>query len=154
MNRDHDTVMINDRDISHVSVGHINVLVVYTGPHKCCCAIALLANQLWCPVSLAEVVLKAFLASKLLSTVLLQTADGLFLEVNQLDVFRQGAGGDKLNTALGIIAHQLLLPMSCRALMDLQFLLASKDLPTVANLALESLFGEVYLSHVLVETIL
>ena len=38
--------------------------------------------------------------------------------------------------------------------MDLQVLLASKDLPTVANLALESLFGEVYLSHVLVETIL
>ena len=38
--------------------------------------------------------------------------------------------------------------------MDLQVSLGSKDLLTIANLALESFFGEVNLSHVLPETIL
>ena len=120
------------------------MLVVSTGRHKCRRAVALLANQLWCPVSMAKVVLKLILASKLLSTVLLHTTEGLFFEVNQLDmclqvllaskllstvllcttegllfevdkldVCGQVAGEVKLCTALGIIAHQLLFPMSC-----------------------------------------
>ena len=95
------------------SVGHLNVLVVIRDPHKCCRAVALLANQLWCPVSMAEVVLKLMLVSKLLSTALFQAADGLLFEVHTRNVFGQAAGGDKFSSALGIIAHQLLLPMSC-----------------------------------------
>ena len=107
------TVKINGRDESQDSVGHLNVLVVISGPHKCRRAVALLANQLRCPVSIAEVVLKLMLVSKLLSTALFQAADGLLFEVHTRNVFGQAAGGDKFSSALGIIAHQLLLSMSC-----------------------------------------
>ena len=125
-------------------MGHLNVLEVNSVPHKSCRAVALLANQLWCPVSIAEVVLQVLLASKLLSTVLLptterlyfevnqfdvclqvtleskllstvllHTTEGLFIEVHKLDVFGQDVATGKLSSALGIIAHQLLFPMSC-----------------------------------------
>ena len=135
-------------------MGHLHMLVELTIPHKCCLAVTMLASQLWCPVSMAEMVLKVCLQSKLLATALVLTTEGLFFEMHNPNVSEQMTRACKLSSALGIFATQLLLPMSCRALVYLQVLLGSKNLPTLANLALESLFCKVRNSHVDVETLL
>ena len=128
--------------------------VEVTIPHKYCLAVAMLANQRWCPVRMAEMVLKGYLLSKLLATALLHTTEGLFFEVHNPNVSGQMTRACKLSSALGIFATQLLLAMTCRALVELQVLLCSKNFPTFANLALESLFCKVNKNHVGIETLL
>ena len=114
----------------------------------------MLADQLWRIMSVAEVVLEVSFSPKLFVTPLLLTTETPFFEVHSPDVFRQVASVGKFRGALIIVAHQLLLPMSCRALVRLHVTLAPKDPPTVASLALECLFGKVNNSHVLVERML
>ena len=65
----------------------------------------------------------------------------------------QSASGVEHSIALSVVAHNdLLLPMSCRALVHLQLMLDPKYLPTVADSALESCIDKVNTSHVHVET--
>ena len=125
----------------------------FTIPHKCCLAVTMLASQLWCPVSMAQMAFKDYLPSKLLATALLHTTEGLFFEVHNPNVSEQFTGACELSSALGIFATELLLPMSLRSLVDLQKILGSKNFPTF-TLALESLSGNVNNSHVVSETLL
>ena len=81
--------------------------------HKCCSAVALLTSQQWCPMRSAEVVLKFYIRSVPLVTALLHTDIELFFEVMNPDVSGQAAWGGEHSSAFGIVAHQLLLSMSC-----------------------------------------
>ena len=87
--------------------------------HKGGSAVVLLASQLWRSVSMSKVVLKILFASELLSTSILFAIETP-LEVHKPDMIGQTACGVKHSSALGIVADQLLLPMSCRALVHLQ----------------------------------
>ena len=109
-------------------MGHLHMPVDVTIPYKCCLAVAMLASQLRCPVIMTEVVLKAFLPSKLLATALVLTTEGLFFEMHNPNVSEQMTRACKLSSALGIFATQLLLSMSCSALVSLQVVLVSKNL--------------------------
>ena len=131
-----------------------HVLVQLSCKDKGSTAVALLANQLRCPVSTAEVVLKLSFPAKLLPTILLQAIEGFLFQVHSPHVSGQVARSDKNRSALGVIAPHLLHPMSCRTLVNLQVSLSPKYLLAVASLALESLLGKVNTSHVLVETML
>ena len=75
--------------------------------------VALIANQLRRPMSASEVVLKVFLRFVLLATTLLQAMEWCVFEMDSPNVCGQAARGGKCSSALGIIAQQLLLPMSC-----------------------------------------
>ena len=76
-------------------------------------AVALIANQLRRPMRTSVVVLKVSLLCVLLSTVLLQAMERCVFEMDRPNVCGQVARGGKCSSALGIIARQLLLPMSC-----------------------------------------
>ena len=111
---------------------------------------AVLANQLWRPMSTAEVVPKLLFASEFLATPLLPTTEPPFFAVHSPDVFVQAGSVGKCRGALNIAAHQLLHPMSCRALVSLQVKLAPKRLTAVTSRALECLLvlSMVNLGHV------
>ena len=132
----------------------LHVCVQLVCMHKGSSAVAVLANQFWCPVSTAEVVFKPRFTAKLFPTFLLQAIERFLVQVHSPHVYRQGAKGGKIRSTLGVVAPQLLLPVSCRTLVNLQVLLSPKYLLAVASLALVSLLGKVNLSHVYAETIL
>ena len=87
----------------------VELFVIY----KSLGAVALIANQLRRPMRASEVVLKVSLRCVLLSTTLLQAMERCVFKVHRPNVSRQVARGGKFSSALGIIAQQLLLPMSC-----------------------------------------
>ena len=94
-------------------MGRFHVLVQLGFKHKGSSAVLLLASQLWCSVSMPEVVLNILFPSKLLSTSILFAIETPFFEVHRLDMTGQRACRVEHSSALGIVAHQLLFPMSC-----------------------------------------
>ena len=126
----------------------LHVCVQLVCMHKGSSAVAVLANQFWCPVSTAEVVFKPRFTAKLFPTFLLQAIERFLVQVHSPPVCGQAAKGGKNRSALGVTAPQLLQPMSGRTLVILQVLLAPKYLFAVASRALESLLGKVNVSHV------
>ena len=95
------------------SVGLLHMFAELAVICKSLGAVALLANQLRRPMSASEVVLKVFLRFVLLATTLLQAMEWCVFEMDSPNVCGQAARGGKCSSALGIIAQQLLLPMSC-----------------------------------------
>ena len=92
-------------------MGRFHVLVQLGFKHKGSSAVVLHASQLWCPVIMPEVVLNLLFAFELLATSILFAIMPLF-EVHKPDMIGQTACGVKHSSALGIVADQLLLPMS------------------------------------------
>ena len=74
---------------------------------------AVLADQLGRPMSTAEVVPKLLFASEFLATPLLLAIERFFFEMYRPYVSGQVARIGKFGSALVIVAHQLLLPVSC-----------------------------------------
>ena len=87
--------------------------------HKGGSAVVLLASQPWCPVSIAKVVLNLLFASELLVTSMHFAIETPLFEVHRFDMIGQSDCRVEHSSALGIVAHQLLLAMSCRALVHL-----------------------------------
>ena len=90
-------------------MGHLHMPVEMTTPHKCCLAVTMLASQLWCPVSMAEMVLKVCLQSKLLATALVLTTEGLFFEVHKPKVSLKRLFASKLLSTVLLHTTEALL---------------------------------------------
>ena len=93
-------------------MGRFHVLVQLGFKHKGSSAVLLLASQLWCSVSMPEVVLNILFPSKLLSTSILFAIETPLFEVHRLYMLGQHVCRVEQSIALGIVADQLLLSMS------------------------------------------